>query len=208
MDYNGIIIFGEMGSGKDTLADMMIQSDKRIRKYGLGDIIRLIKKASLVVPEWNGRERTYMQNTADKLREIDINILNQYALSEMLGENLGKFTLSEENYRKELDSYFLKIREEKNIIPMIVGGRTEADFEFWKDAGFATVGITISDETRKRRLLERDGLETAVNSDSTHNTERDVAEIVKKCRFRADNDGTLEDLHMEAERLTQEITGR
>ena len=44
MAYNGIIIFGEMGSGKDTLADQIIEQDQRIKKYGLGDIIRLIKK--------------------------------------------------------------------------------------------------------------------------------------------------------------------
>ena len=51
MRYNGIIIFGEMGSGKDTLADYLIEKDNRIKKYGLGDIIRVIKAVTKVDPQ-------------------------------------------------------------------------------------------------------------------------------------------------------------
>lgn len=201
MRYNGIIIFGEMGSGKDTLADHLIDNDKRIRKYGLGDIMRIIKDVSLVDPAWFGNERGFMQTCADKLREIDMDILNHYALSRMLKENLGEFTLSKENYRKDLDALFHKIITEKNVIPIIVGGRTFKDFDYWTSRGFLSVGLEASKENRVARLISRDGEEIARRSDSGHNTERDVPVIIKKAEYIVDNNKGTEELFRQADEL-------
>ena len=202
MNYNGIIIFGEMGSGKDTLADFMIDKDKRIKKYGLGDIIRTIKPVSLVVPKWNGDERTLYQAFADKLREIDYDILNDYALGKMLQENLGSnFKITEENYRNDLDCIFKLLKDEKNIIPMIVGGRTFSDYNYWKNRGFLVVGMTVDSKNRLERLIKRDGESVAKKSDSNHNTEKDVKEIIEKSDIKVNNDGTLEDLKVEAQKV-------
>lgn len=201
MKYNGIIIFGEMGSGKDTLADILMSLDNRLKKYGLGDVMRMLKKISTVDPKWFKDERTFMQTCADKLREIDINILNHYALARMFEENLDEYELTKENYRSDLDNLFKRIKLEKNVIPIIVGGRTYADYDYWKNIGFATVGILISNETRIERLITRDGKTVADNSDSTHNTEKDVRDIIQKCEFKVSNDGTLEDLKNESENL-------
>ncbi|HSL87017.1 MAG TPA: hypothetical protein VK861_08795, partial [Bacteroidales bacterium] len=87
MNYNGIIIFGEMGSGKDALADFIIDLEPKTKKYGLGDVIRGMKPIVSISPEWLGNERGFFQLVADKLREIDMNILNKYALSRMITEN-------------------------------------------------------------------------------------------------------------------------
>jgi len=89
MEYNGIIIFGEMGSGKDTLADYIIEKENKVKKYGLSDIIRGMKPVVSVSPEWKNNERGFMQLVADKLREIDMNILNKYALGKMIQDNAG-----------------------------------------------------------------------------------------------------------------------
>lgn len=201
MAYNGIIIFGEMGSGKDTLADQIIEQDQRIKKYGLGDIIRLIKKVTLVDPVWFGDERTFMQLAADKLREIDLDILNHFALAKMLEENLSEISLSKDHYREDLDGLFHKIRQESNTIPMIVGGRTWKDYEYWTSRGFLDVGILVDAHKRIDRLTVRDGDEIAQKSNSAHNTEKDVRDIIDQCAVKVDNNGSLEDLKQEAARV-------
>ena len=201
MAYNGIIIFGEMGSGKDTLADQIIEQDQRIKKYGLGDIIRLIKKVTLVDPVWFGDERTFMQLAADKLREIDLDILNHFALAKMLEENLSEISLSKDHYREDLDGLFHKIRQESNTIPMIVGGRTWKDYEYWTSRGFLDVGILVDAHKRIDRLTVRDGDEIAQKSNSAHNTEKDVRDIIDQCTVKVDNNGSLEDLNQEAARV-------
>ena len=201
MAYNGIIIFGEMGSGKDTLADQIIEQDQRIKKYGLGDIIRLIKKVTLVDPVWFGDERTFMQLAADKLREIDLDILNHFALAKMLEENLSEISLSKDHYREDLDGLFHKIRQESNTIPMIVGGRTWKDYEYWTSRGFLDVGILVDGHKRIDRLTVRDGDEIAQKSNSAHNTEKDVRDIIDQCTVKVDNNGSLEDLNQEAARV-------
>ena len=201
MAYNGIIIFGEMGSGKDTLADQIIEQDQRIKKYGLGDIIRLIKKVTLVDPVWFGDERTFMQLAADKLREIDLDILNHFALAKMLEENLSEISLSKDHYREDLDGLFHKIRQESNTIPMIVGGRTWKDYEYWTSRGFLDVGILVGAHKRIDRLTVRDGDEIAQKSNSAHNTEKDVRDIIDQCAVKVDNNGSLEDLKQEAARV-------
>lgn len=202
MVYNGIIIFGEMGSGKDTLADIMIDIDDRIKKYGLGDFIRTIKPVSLVDPTWYGNERTLYQTFADKLRQIDINILNHFALSKMLSESLGnEFILRENNYREDLDILFKKIRDEKNILPMIVGGRTFADYDYWRERGFLVVGIDITFENRCKRLSERDGEKVAKNSNSNHNTEKDVKKIIEIADVLVDNNESLDHLKEESKKV-------
>lgn len=198
MAYNGIIIFGEMGSGKDTLADQIIEQDQRIKKYGLGDIIRLIKKVTLVDPVWFGDERTFMQLAADKLREIDLDILNHFALAKMLEENLSEISLSKDHYREDLDGLFHKIRQESNTIPMIVGGRTWKDYEYWTSRGFLDVGILVDGHKRIDRLTVRDGDEIAQKSNSAHNTEKDVRDIIDQCAVKVDNNGSLADLKQEA----------
>ncbi|HBT18517.1 MAG TPA: hypothetical protein DEA52_00515, partial [Clostridiaceae bacterium] len=155
MSYNGIIIFGEMGSGKDTLADFIIELETKTKKYGLGDIIRNMKPIVSISPEWSGNERGFFQLVADKLREIDMNILNKFALSRMITENAALHKVSQETKWEDIYENLRRVNQE--ILPMIVGGRTKDDFDFWKKAGFLIVGITATKENRFHRLVLRDG---------------------------------------------------
>ncbi len=197
MNYNGIIIFGEMGSGKDALADYIIATDGNTKKYGLGDVIRSLKPVVLVSPEWKGNERGFFQLVADKLREIDINILNKYALSMMITDNVE---LKEISQATKWEDIYENLKEvNTKILPMIVGGRTKDDFDFWKKAGFLIVGITATKENRYARLVARDGEEVAKNSNPNHNTEKEVAVLVEKADLIVNNDGTLDDLKVKAQ---------
>lgn len=205
--YNGIIIFGEMGSGKDELADKLMILSPKVVKYNLSALIRIIKPYASVSPEWIGNERTLYQVYADKLREIDINILNKYTVG-LIYEKIKKdFQLDlpkgdKENFEKGLKENLKLIRDIE--IPVIVGGRTIADYEFWSDKGFLAVGLEVDKDIRFQRLVLRDGLETAKNSNSNHNTEKDVAYIVHNlCHLVIDNNGTKEDLKEKAKELLE-----
>lgn len=199
MNYNGIIIFGEMGSGKDALADLIIELEPKTKKYGLGDIIRNMKPIVSISPEWIGNERGFFQLVADKLREIDMNILNKYALSKMIHENATLHHVAQESKWNDIYENLRRVNE--NIIPMIVGGRTKDDYDFWKKAGFLVVGITATKENRYQRLVLRDGEEVAKNSNMNHNTEKEVAQLVEKADFIANNDGDLDDLKVKAQEV-------
>lgn len=78
---SGIIIFGEMGSGKDELADLLKRSIKNSEVYKLGMLCRDIMRIVKVNHNWIDKERELGQTIADKLREIDQNIMNDYVLS-------------------------------------------------------------------------------------------------------------------------------
>lgn len=197
MKYNGLIIFGEMGSGKDTLADYIIEIEGNTKKYGLGDVIRSLKPVVLVSPDWTGNERGFFQLVADKLREIDINILNKYALSTMITDNVELKEIRQNSKWEDIYENLERVNEK--ILPMIVGGRTKDDYDFWKKAGFLIVGITASKENRFGRLVIRDGEEVAKNSNPNHNTEKEVATLVEKADIVVNNDGDLEDLKREAQ---------
>ena len=203
--YNGIIIFGEMGAGKDTLADILIELKPEIKKYGLGDLIRSLKPILRVTPEWKGNERGFYQQAADKLREIDINILNYFALSKIFENCRGKElkVISLEHKQEDIRDNLKKVNEE--YIPMIVGGRTFADYDYWSGIGFVVVGIVTDLEKRMERLIIRDGQEVAEKSDPNHNTEKNVREIVAKADYVVDNNGTLEELEHKAKELLKEI---
>ena len=69
------------------------------------------------------------------------------------------------------------------------------------------MGLEVDAEKRMERLILRDGHEIAQNSDTSHNTEKDVRDIIERCAIQADNNGTLEDLTGEVERVTRFFFG-
>ena len=92
------------------------------------------------------------------------------------------------------------VREEE--LSIIVGGRTLSDVHYWRDKGYLILGIRISPEIRKKRLISRDGEEVVKNSNTKHNTEVDVPYILDNlCHEVIFNDGTLEELKDAAEKI-------
>lgn len=164
--YNGIVVFGEMGSGKDTFAELLCKLDSRCSIYNIGFLCREFMKISKVNPKWNDKRRELGQLIADKAREVDINIFNDYTYSNIL---------------------------EKNNFPIVVGGRIVSDYNYWKEKGFLAVGITVDYEERVRRLCQRD---KDFNIESmNHNTERNVKNIISNlCEVTIDNNLDLKNL--------------
>lgn len=204
-NYNGIVIFGGMGAGKDALAAKLIELRSTAKIYNIGVLCREMMKVAKVNPQWRGLERYIGQTTADKLREMDINIMCDYILA-LIYEGWQKqygwdnSSLEGEEYKEALQKQLSVVREKE--LSIIVGGRTLADYSYWQEKGYLIVGIKVSDEVRKQRLITRDGETIVKNSSSQHNTEAEVPHIVSNlCDEVILNDGTLEDLKNAAEDL-------
>lgn len=209
VNFNGIVIFGEMGSGKDALADELMSLSSQCIKYNLSDLVRAIKPVFAVEPAWRGLERTKYQEYVDKLREFDADILNKYCLGVIytkLQKTLGLHNTesSEEDFKKQLLKDLSLVRNYE--IPIIVGGRTIRDYDFWKDKNYLVTGIVCDRDIRFERLVKRDGYEVAKNSSSAHNTEVMVPHIVNNlCDVVIDNNGTFEDLRRQAVDLLRSL---
>jgi dephospho-CoA kinase len=205
--YNGIVIFGEMGAGKDALAEQLVSLRERAKIYNIGVLCREMMKVAKVNPDWRGRERYIGQTTADKIREMDINIMCDYILAliyERWQQQYGWCNdgLQGEAFKKAILEQLSVIRDKE--VSIIVGGRTLTDLQYWKDKQYLIVGVKVSDEVRKSRLKIRDGETVAKNSSSSHNTESEVPQIVNELSDEIIyNDGTLSDLRSAAETLLQ-----
>lgn len=203
--YNGIVIFGEMGSGKDTLAEQISNLRTNAHIYNMGALCREIMNIAKVNPKWVDNERSLGQDIADKLREVDKNIFGDYILSKIFLRWQEKYSfncgyISGDEYNGKVLNHLSKIR--KNELSIISGGRTIDDLRYWKEKKYLIVGIKISDRFRLNRLTLRDGESMAKNSNSNHNTETDAKYIVKNlCDEIIINDGTLDDLKNDVEKI-------
>jgi dephospho-CoA kinase len=201
--YNGIVIFGEMGAGKDALAEQFMKLRQNAKIYNIGVLCREMMKVSRVNPQWRGLERYIGQTVADKLREMDKDIMCDYILA-LIYEN-GQKKYGWDNLGLEGNDYHRALMEQLAIIrneelSIVAGGRTLVDLNYWRNKQYLIVGIKVSEEVRKERLITRDGEKTVRNSSSTHNTEVDVPYIINNlCDEVILNDGTLEDLRNSAE---------
>lgn len=201
--YNGIVIFGEMGAGKDALADLICELRDKARIYKISVLCREMMKVSKVNPMWRGQERYIGQTIADRIRELDIDIMCDYILTLIYEKGQRKYGWNNSDlegaaFEKALLEQLSVIKNDE--LSIVVGGRTITDLNYWKNKNYLIVGIKVSEEVRKNRLISRDGQEVVKNSSSEHNTEVDVPNIINNlCHEVILNDGTLEDLKNLAE---------
>ncbi|MGG5461922.1 AAA family ATPase [Clostridium sp. B9] len=171
----GLIVFGEKGSGKDTVARLINEySEKSVSFFNIGDLVRDMSCIFLATDRWKEKKREFYIDTAIKLKEIDKNFLSYYVLGRIL-EKFQKESLKE-------------ISDDQLII--VTGGRTYEDFDFWKENGFKTLGVNCDEDVREERLKSRDGYEQK----SEDNLEKDTGIIIKKCDYILDNSGSFDDL--------------
>lgn len=171
----GLIIFGEKGSGKDTVANLINDySTCNVSFFNIGDLCRDMSCMFLATDKWNNNKRKFYVDTAKKLKELDIDFLSYY----VVGKILEKFDC------KSLDS----IGESELII--VTGGRTYEDYDFWKERKFSVVGIYCDEEIRQQRLMNRDGYKQNI----VDTLEKNTKEIIKKADYIIDNSSTVEHL--------------
>ncbi|MCM0647960.1 hypothetical protein NBE98_06180 [Clostridium swellfunianum] len=203
--YNGIVIFGEMGAGKDALAELICKLREKAKIYKISVLCREMMKVSKVNPMWRGKERYIGQTLADRIRDLDIDIMCDYILTLIYEKGQRKYGwdnshLKVEDFNNALLEQLSVIRNDE--LSIVVGGRTITDLNYWRNKNYLIVGIKVSEEVRKDRLISRDGQEMVKNSSSQHNTEIDVPYIISNlCHEVILNDGTLEDLKDSAEKV-------
>lgn len=203
--YNGIAIFGEMGTGKDALAEEFSVLRENAAIYKMSVLCREMMKISIVNPEWVGYERYIGQTIADKFRELDINIMCDYILALIYEKGQKKYSwdntgLKGEAYNKAVIQQLSIMRNDE--LSIIVGGRTLTDLAYFKSKKFLIVGVKVSKEIRKGRLISRDGETSVSNSSFKHNTEVEVPKIINDlCDEVILNDGSLQELRKKAEIL-------
>lgn len=209
------VVFGEMGSGKDTVSDLLSQIHN-IKSYNIGNTVRNIQ---YILKEHNNitndklwyellnllkRYEEYMSNVnilssnisfkaTDALNKIKKDILNlnenisERKMLQIIADTLRTYDVNLLNYIT-IGQAFTENYDEF----IVVGGRTYDDFEFYKKLGYITIGIHCPIEVRAQRLIERDGVSQI--KEKEHNTEIHVSEIVDKCDIIINNNGSLDDL--------------
>lgn len=166
-----IIIFGQMGAGKDTVAKLIeaLLPDTFFLRYGLGDSIRATVNAT--APEAEDKRALY-QKYGQSMREI-------------FGENYWSETLLARMQAVENT-------EDAPVSFLIPDGRQMDELEFWSARGFLTIGVKADDEVRATRLMARDGVDQRHRF--AHETEVSASECVAGCHYIIDNSGDVETL--------------
>lgn len=165
-----------MGSGKDTLAEILTDQIFSSKIYKLGEDIRKI--VDIANPP----------NKRQKYQEYG------QIVREQLGQDVWNKICSQ------------KIKYDKTIndlmFPIIADGRQVNEAEFWKDKGYYVVGIEASISTRYKRLMIRD---SACNwSRMFHDTETQAQFVVSQMSdYIVKNNFSLENLKQEAAKIAE-----
>lgn len=173
----GIVIFGAAGSGKDTFAEILSEFIPNSNIYNIGYLCRECMKITAVNEDWANKSRELATTVSDNLKSIYTDILNDYTYANA--------TIN-------------------NSFPIIAGGRTISDCNYWRNKGFTIVGIDTDNDIRTARLKKRD---SDFNEDSLkHKTETDIPIIIGNlCDIIILNNGDIYELRESVERFIQNI---
>ena len=177
----GIIIFGTMGAGKDTLAGMLRERIFCSKIYKLGEDIR-----GLV-------DRAYPENVNRKLYQ-DYGQSTRQSLGIDVWNNVCKNKIDRDQAEYRL------------LFPIIADGRQLNEHEFWLKQGFYIVGITTPMYMRFGRLLKRDG--SCDRERMFHETELQAQFVAtQQADYEIDNGAPLSagDLKAAADRIAEII---
>jgi dephospho-CoA kinase len=170
-----IILFGPMGAGKGTVADILIQEYGYV-KGSLGAKIH----AETALHGTESREE--MQEYGQAMRRIfGENVWNDYLFNQ-LHNTVGQYL--------------------KAGRVVIDDGRQLNEFDYWKAKGFLTVGITAEQHLRAARLEKRNGKPTPLER-FHHDTEVQALKCFDKCDYLIFNNFDLATLRKAVEGVFQ-----
>lgn len=185
---NSIIIFGEIGAGKDTAAEILA-------KHLNSQIVKLGWKIRKDVDE-----------ICDK---ITISDKNRRELYQHYGQGMRKV------FGQDLWNMILydKIKEglNKGMSYIIADGRQTNEFTFWIDIGFIPVAVVADKDVRMKRVKKRDGFDQS--NTLNHETEINARKITKHIKeseptgraFTIVNNGTIKELEEQINQVINKI---
>lgn len=173
-----IVLIGKMGTGKDTVADYLVQHHG-FAKYAFAT--KLKQAAVLLWPEKftdGKKDRKLLQRLGDLLRIVDPGVFAQGTIREIEADGHPNVVITDCRRRNELDACLRA------------------------NPGFVPVQVVCDSEERIRRLVARDG-HAPTHAERNHITETELGNI--KFGIRIDNSGTFEELY---EKIEDQVLGR
>lgn len=180
------ILFGEIGSGKDTVAEIL-QEILPLEVVKLGEKIHTeVEEIYSLLPHPAPPKRSLYQNYGESMRET-------------FGQDVWNYVLHN------------KIRKGLSLNKgyVIADGRQPKEFDYWTSLGFIPVGVRSRESIRRDRSSRRDGVDQSAQFD--HYTEVNARNIIQKIdrqwpHLIVENNYTKEDLRKRLEILiTEEI---
>lgn len=170
-----VILFGAMGAGKDTVANMLqFLAEKHNKKeYDYACVnLKLSRKIYCIIRDLTGREptRKELQELGEFCRKL-------------FGNNVWNETLY-----ADIDTFL----NDPAVNFIITDGRQAHELDFWKKKGFVPIGVAAPLEERLKRIAERDGYDQTDRAN--HETEARALETVNHCDIIIYNDGTIDEL--------------
>ena len=173
-----LVFVGQISSGKDTACDYLTEK-YNAKKYSFSDMLR---------------------DTLDRFH-LDKNRDNYIKLSEIIRGTFGEETMAK--------TIAEDIKADNIDIKTIPNARRLADIKYLsKLPGFVLIEISADSKTRYNRLIERgeksdDNTKTYEEflEDNNRSTELSISDIAKQATEHIDNNGTLEELYSQVEKI-------
>lgn len=156
-----IIIFGQAGAGKTTTAEIL----RDIYNYAIFSLGRKI----------HAECKLHGQHKREEMQEY----------GQMMRKIFGKDVWNDWLYKTLQTHGKSDVLADGKVV--IDDGRQLNEFDYWKEKGFITIGITAPYELRKERILQRSGY-VLTESQANHDTEIQALECANKCDIQICND--------------------
>ena len=174
-----IILFGQMGAGKTTIADILVRK-YGYRKFSLGEKIH----SECAIHGTHSRPE--MQKYGQMMREI----FGEHVWNQYLFNKIHNFPTN------------ANLIELERVV--IDDGRQLNEFEFWSNKKFKCVGVYAPEVDRINRLIARTG-KFPTDEQLKHETETQAEECAYKASHLISNAGTLEDLEVTVETFMRNL---
>lgn len=196
-----IVLIGEMGAGKDTVAELL--KDHKRLAFGdlIKDIARYIRLTALCLAEGMLKALFNEEPPVDLYRRIkDFHSIPVVGPKDRtLLQELGTYCrLHKDNIwtAPVLDT----LKDDQKYV--ITDCRRQSEFDACIAKGFIPIAVMGFEDIRKERLVARD--KKISLEEMSHVAEREIQQLIPQCKHFIYNNGTKKDLELELKQLLGE----
>lgn len=174
-----IALVGKMRSGKDSVADMLVDN-YGYTEYKLSSGINHVVK-TLRLSDTELKNRAMYQKIGQFMRTIETDVWCNYTWRQF-----------------EVDCKYSELINNSLITDIVISDvRQQNEADFFREKGFIIVKIQSTDEIRRKRIVESGDIMN--EEDFTHETELSVDGI--DVDYIIENNGTIKELYQKVELL-------
>ncbi|GBG55175.1 hypothetical protein SPFL3102_03563 [Sporomusaceae bacterium FL31] len=193
-----ILLIGEMGAGKDTVAELL--KDHQREAFGdlIKDLVKWIRKGYIGMAYYALKPLFKDKKPEDLMRRLkEFKDLPKVGPKDrLLLQELGTYCRLHKNdiwMRPILDN----LKEDQKYV--ITDCRRQDEFDACLRRGFIPVAVCAFESIRKDRLIERD--KKISIEEMSHTAEREIQALIPQCHAFVYNNGSKEDLQLELNTL-------